>query len=68
MKYEYFGIIATAPSGSTAAMELVSGRERAAKVAEDYIESDHTVRVFLCKEIDYDIVTTKTIMFNSNRY
>lgn len=63
-EYEYFGIIATAPSGSTAAMELVSGRERAAEKVGEYIDTGHTVRLFECKEItDFEIAIQTTIRF-----
>lgn len=54
---EYFGIVATAPSGSTAGMELVSGRDAmVAKVAE-WIDSDHTVRLFKCLPVEYHVHT-----------
>lgn len=58
---EYFGIIATSDSGSTAAMELVSGREKAAEVITGLIESGHTVRLYACKPVDFEICNTVKI-------
>ena len=54
---EYWGIIATAPSGSTAAMELVSGRDAATTRVTELVESDHTVRLFACKQVEFELVT-----------
>ncbi len=58
---EYWGIVARAPSGSTAAMELVSGRDAAASRVAELLESDHTVMLFECKKVDYEISTAITI-------
>lgn len=58
---EYFGIIATAPSGSTATMELVSGRVYAAERIASLVESDHTVRLFKCTPVDFEVCQVATI-------
>jgi hypothetical protein len=62
---EYFGIIATSESGSTATMELVSGREKAAQRAEELIESGHSVRLYTCKSVKFEIRHTATIDIQS---
>lgn len=60
---EFLGIVATAPSGSTATMELVSGREAAAKRIEELVESGHHVRLFKCTEVEYEVATSVTVYF-----
>lgn len=57
---EYFGIVAT-ESGITRAMEMVSGRERAAKEIESFLESGHSVRLFKCVEVDFEVDTLTTV-------
>lgn len=58
---ELWGIVARAPSGSTAAMELVSGRDAAATRVAELLESDHVVMLYECKRVDYEITTSITI-------
>ena len=58
---EYFGIVATAPSGSTAAMELVSGRQTAATRIAELLESDHTVKLLTCKHVQFELTTSITV-------
>lgn len=58
---EYWGIVARAPSGSTAAMELVGGREAAASRVAELVESDHSVTLFECKPVRFEISTAITI-------
>ena len=58
---EYFGIIGTAPSGSTSCMLLVSGRKKAAEEAESLVLSDHTVRMFKCVPVEFEIEHTAMV-------
>jgi uncharacterized protein Veg len=61
---EYFGIVARASSGSTAAMELVSGRKKAAERIAELIESDHTVSLFTCTQVTFELTTEVTVHIN----
>lgn len=58
---EYFGIVATAESGSTMVMELISGREAAAERVSELIDSGHAVRLYTCKSVKFEVRQTTTI-------
>lgn len=61
--YELYAIVARSPSGSTAVMELVYGREKVAAMAQELIESDHAVRIYACVEKDFEVTTKVTVVF-----
>lgn len=57
---QYYGIIATAPSGATAAMKMVNASRLSGEV-EDFLLSDHEVRVFKCTEVEYEARQSFTV-------
>jgi len=58
--YEFYVVDAKSPSGSTAALEVIQGKQKLADRVYELESSDHTVRVYRTALVNHEVYTKVT--------